>query len=276
MRRWFITGVSSGLGRALAQAALEVGDVVAGTVRSEPARRDFAALHADRAFGYVMDVTDHAAVAAAVHAAQAETGALDIVVNNAGYSLEGTLEETGWADIEAQFAANLFGPIAVIKAVLPAMRARHSGLIVNVTSLAGLLSSPGVGIYGGAKLALESVSDALAQEVEPFGIGVMVVVPGAFRTDLGLNRRSAADTIADYAEQNSRRRQRLAALSGHQRGDPAKAAQAVLAAIGTVPRPRRFLVGGDAVEHVRGFLSRYDAEIERWQAVSSETDLADQ
>src|SRR5579859_4038511 len=227
VRRWFITGVSSGLGRALAQAALDVGDVVAGTVRSERARRDFARLHADRAFGYVMDVTDHAAVAAAVDAAEAETGALDIVVNNAGYSLEGTLEETGWADIEAQFNANLFGPIAVIKAVLPAMRARRRGVIINVTSLAGLLPASGVGIYGGAKFALESVSDALAQEVEPFGIGVMIVVPGAFRTDLGLNRRSAADTIADYAEQNSRRRQRLAAHSGHQRGDPDKAAQAM-------------------------------------------------
>ncbi len=276
VRRWFITGVSSGLGQALAEAALDAGDIVAGTVRTSEAQRDFARLHAERAIGYRADVTDHAAVAAAVSAAGRETGGIDIVVNNAGYSSEGTLEETGWVDIRAQFEANLFGPIAVMKAALPAMRARRSGLIVNVTSMAGIVPAAGVGAYGGSKLALESISDALALEVEPFGIGVMIVVPGAFRTDLGRNRHSISDSIADYAPQNIARRARLAALSGSQRGDPRKAAHAILTAVDAAPRPRRLLLGPDAVGHIDDFLIRYRDEIARWRPVSSATDLDDQ
>jgi NAD(P)-dependent dehydrogenase (short-subunit alcohol dehydrogenase family) len=154
------------------------------------------------------------------------------------------------------------------------MRARRSGLIVNVTSMAGIVPAAGVGAYGGSKLALESISDALAQEVDPFGIGVMIVIPGAFRTDLGRNRHSIADSIPDYAPQNAARRERLAALSGHQRGDPRKAAQVILSAIDATPRPRRLLLGPDAAAHIGDFLSRYRDEIERWRPISSATDLA--
>jgi NAD(P)-dependent dehydrogenase (short-subunit alcohol dehydrogenase family) len=273
VRRWFITGVSSGLGRALAIAALESGDIVAGTVRTEAALAEFTMLESHRAFGFRLDVTDHAAVTAAVNAAEIALGGIDIVVNNAGYSAEGTLEEFDWAEIRAQFETNVFGPVAVMKAALPLMRARRAGLIVNVSSLAGQATGAGIGIYGGGKLALEAISEALAQEVESLGIDVMIVIPGAFRTDLGANRRSTADSIPEYAEQNRTRRARLAALSGHQRGDPRKAADVILAAVNARPRPRRLALGPDAVDVIRGRLGQLSAEIEPWEGFSRGTDL---
>jgi len=273
MKRWFITGVSSGLGRALAEAALAAGDVVAGTVRQVEARDGFIALHPARAHGFIMDVSDHAAVARVVQAADDATGGLDVVVNNAGVSLEGTIEETSWAEINEQFRVNLFGPVAVIRAALPAMRARRRGKIVNITSLAGYATGGGTGFYGGAKLALEGISKSLGLECAPFGIEVITVIPGAFRTALGSNRRSAQDGIADYADQNEARRARLAALSGHQRGDPARAAQAILAAVDAVPSPRRLVVGVDAADLIRADLASFGEDITRWESVSRCTDF---
>jgi len=276
MRKWFITGVSSGLGRALAVAALAAGDIVAGSVRQARARDEFIALHPKHAHAFMMDVTDHDAVTRVVQAADQDLGGIDVLVNNAGVSLEGTIEETGWAEILEQFHVNVFGPIAVIKAVLPAMRQRRRGKIVNITSLAGYATGGGTGFYSGAKLALEGISKSLAGECASFGIEVMTVIPGAFRTELGVNRRSAHDGIADYAAQNEARRARLAALSGHQRGDPARAAQAILAAINAAPSPRRLVVGVDAVDHIRADLAAFGEEMTQWDEVSRATDfLAD-
>jgi len=274
MKKWFITGVSSGLGRALAIAALGAGDCVAGSVRHEGARDEFNALHPDRAQAFIMDVADFDAVTRNIQQADEASGGIDVLVNNAGVSLEGTLEETGWAEIYEQFRVNVFGPVAVMKAVLPAMRARRRGLIVNVTSLACYATGGGTGFYGGAKLALEGVSKSLAKECAPFGIEVMTVIPGAFRTDLGSNRRSARDSIADYAAQNEARRARLAALSGHQRGDPARAAQAIVMAVNTAPPPRRLVLGVDAADSVAADLMAFGEEMRQWESVSRATDFS--
>jgi NAD(P)-dependent dehydrogenase (short-subunit alcohol dehydrogenase family) len=276
MKKWFITGVSSGLGRALAVAALGAGDLVAGSVRHEAAREKFNALHPDRAQAFIIDVADHEAVTRGIRDADEAVGGIDVLVNNAGVSLEGTLEETGWAEIYEQFRVNVFGPVAVMKAALPAMRARRGGMILNITSLAGYATGGGTGFYGGAKLALEGISKSLAKECAPFGIEVMTVIPGAFRTDLGGNRRSAADSIADYAPQNEARRARLAALSGHQRGDPRRAAQAIITAVNSAPAPRRLVLGVDAADYVTADLAAFGEEIRQWESVSRATDfLAD-
>jgi NAD(P)-dependent dehydrogenase (short-subunit alcohol dehydrogenase family) len=273
MKKWFITGVSSGLGRALAAAALAAGDIVAGSVREAAARDEFDALQPDRAHAFIMDVTDHDAVARVVRAADEAVGGIDVLVNNAGVSLEGTIEETGGAAILEQFQVNVFGPIAVIKAMLPAMRARRRGLIVNVSSLAGYATGGGTGVYGGAKLALEGISRSLGKECAPFGIEVMTVIPGAFRTALGANRRSAPDGIQDYAAQNEARRARLAALSGRQRGDPKRGAQAIITAVNATPPPRRLVVGVDAADHIAADLAEFSEEMARWDAVSRGTDF---
>jgi NAD(P)-dependent dehydrogenase (short-subunit alcohol dehydrogenase family) len=273
MRQWLITGVSSGLGRELARAVAAQGDKVAGTLRTRQGQQGFDELHPGLTQGFLLDVTDHHAVETAIRAADEALGGIDVLVNNAGYSFEGTLEESAWEDIYGQFAANFFGPIAVMKAVLPMMRARRRGLIMNVTSMAGYVAGAGIGAYGSAKLALEGMSRAVAQEVAPFGIHVMTVVPGAFRTDLGRNRRSAADGIADYLPQNLARRQRLAALSGRQRGDPRKAATAIIAAAQAQNPPRRLILGMDAVAAVADDLQQFEAEIRTWESLSYGLDL---
>jgi NAD(P)-dependent dehydrogenase (short-subunit alcohol dehydrogenase family) len=273
MKKWFITGVSSGLGRTLAVTALAAGDVVAGSVREAAARDDFDALHSDRAHAFIMDVTDPVAVTRVMQAADEAVGGIDVLVNNAGVSLEGTIEETGWAEILEQFRVNVFGPVAVMKAMLPAMRKRRRGMIVNITSLAGYATRGGTGIYGGAKLALEGISKSLAKECAPFGIEVMIVIPGAFRTALGANRRSARDNIPDYIAQNEARRARLAALSGRQRGDPNRAAQAIITAVNATRPPRRLVVGVDAADYIAADLAAFSDEMTLWDAVSRATDF---
>jgi NAD(P)-dependent dehydrogenase (short-subunit alcohol dehydrogenase family) len=272
-RKWFITGVSSGLGRDLALAALAAGDLVAGSVRSDDARRAFNALHPQNAKAYVMDVTDAAAVTAAIARAEAETGGIEILVNNAGFSFIGTLEESDWTDIRAVFETNFFGALAVIKAALPFMRQRRRGTIVNVTSLAGYAAGSGVGLYAGTKLALEGISKGLAKELAPFGIGVMIVVPGAFRTDLGKNRLVGVDRIDDYAAQNEALRRQLAALTGQQRGDPQKAAAAILKAVAVTPLPRYLALGPDAVDNIAADLDAIKTDLQQWDQLSRSTDL---
>jgi NAD(P)-dependent dehydrogenase (short-subunit alcohol dehydrogenase family) len=268
MRNWFITGVSSGLGRALAETALARGDRVTGTVRQQSAAQRFAEL-GGRAL--TVDVTDHDSIARAV--AEAALDGIDVLVNNAGYSLAGTVEETEMAAIRSQFETNFFGPIAVIRAALPSMRARRCGHIVNISSMAGAVTSRGIGFYGGSKMALESLSDALASEVAPFGIKVTIVVPGAFRTELGHARHSTISTIADYAEQNRIRDEYLSAFSTSQRGDPLKAAQSIVHLVEAESPPSRLLLGPDAVMAVRAALIARIEEIDKWMPLSTSTDL---
>jgi NAD(P)-dependent dehydrogenase (short-subunit alcohol dehydrogenase family) len=274
MRNWFITGVSSGLGRALADAALAAGDTVVGTVRKAAAAAEFGASPTGRAHGRVLDVTDGGAVASVVAEAERVTGGLDIVLNNAGYSLSGTTEEASLDDLRAQFETNFFGAVEVIKAALPFLRGRRRGHIINVGSLAGYVAPGGFAAYSATKMALASFSDALRQELEPFNIGVMMVVPGAFRTRLGHSRVSIPTSIADYREQNAARDGFLKHFSDNQRGDPVKAAAAVMTALGETTPPRTLLLGPDAVDGVLGGLAALRQEIERWEALSRGTDLA--
>ncbi|WP_395943717.1 oxidoreductase [Brevundimonas sp.] len=277
MKTWLITGVSSGFGRALAQAALNRGDRVAGTVRSPEAAARFAALSPDRAHGFVMDVVDPAAVQATVAAVTAAHGPIDILVNNAGYGLVSGVEEVSLAEMRAQFEVNVFGAVTVMQAVLPAMRARCSGTIVNVTSVSGLVGWPSLGVYSGSKFALEGITETLAQEVAPFGIGVMMVEPGGFRTDFaGRSRIEAATPIADYEGTTLTECKRI--LQGHagqERGDPARAAQAILAALDAEQPPLRLLLGADAVGYLRDKLEVQLAETAQWETLSTGTDFAD-
>ena len=192
-RVFLITGASSGFGRAFAQAALSAGHVVIGTVRSEAAKHAFEQLQPDRAHGVVLDVTDFAKIDAAVEGVTERTGPVDVLVNNAGYGHEGTLEESSLEELLHQFNVNVFGAVAMIKAVLPSMRVRRTGHIINMTSMAGLTTFPGISYYSGSKFALEGISDSLAQEVRGFGISVTAVAPGSFRTDwAGRSVRSRA------------------------------------------------------------------------------------
>jgi NAD(P)-dependent dehydrogenase (short-subunit alcohol dehydrogenase family) len=273
MRHWFITGLSSGLGRALAIAAIDAGDIVSGTVRTVEAQLGFNAIHPANANAFVADVTDHDAVAAAIAGAALQSGGIDILVNNAGYSFLGTVEEAEWPDIRAQVETNLFGPIAAIKAALPGMRAKRNGLIINVSSSAAFSTGGGVGFYASTKLALEGISKALSHELADFGIKVMVAVPGAYRTDLAFNRKTPVEAIADYAEQNAVRRAFLTKLSGQQRGDPRKAAAVILEAVSANSIPLYLPLGPDAVESITNLLQRIGDDVSAWETAARGTDL---
>lgn len=194
-----ITGVSSGFGRALAGEALAAGHKVVGTVRSEQAKRDFEALSANAAFGRVLDVTDFDAVGGIVAEIEATVGPVDVLVNNAGYGHEGIMEESPLSEMRRQFDVNVFGAVAMMKAVLPFMRERRRGHILNITSMGGYITMPGITYYCGSKFALEGISEALGKEVKPFGIAVTAVAPGSFRTDwAGRSMTRTPRSIADY------------------------------------------------------------------------------
>jgi NAD(P)-dependent dehydrogenase (short-subunit alcohol dehydrogenase family) len=269
-RTWLITAVSSGLGRALAQAALSRGERVAGTVRTEAARRLFEQLAPGRSHAVLLDVTDRAAIHCAVTEAESWTGGIDVLVNNAGYGLIGGVEEASDAEIRAQFEVNVFGTVAVIQAVLPFMRGRRAGWIVCISSVSGLVGWPSLGIYTGSKFALEGICETLAQEVAPLGLKVILVEPGGLRTDFaGRSAVHAASTIDDYdASAVGICKQTLAAHAGHEPGDPDKAAAAILAAVDAESPPLRLVLGADAVRYTTDKLSALIAEMETWKSVS--------
>jgi len=219
-KTFLITGVSSGLGRAFAVAALEAGHRVVGTVRQARDAEAFAALAEDRAHPLVLDVTDFARIPAGVSQAESLAGPIDVLVNNAGYGHEGVLEESSIDDLQRQFAANVFGPVAMIQAVLPGMRERRSGHIINVTSMGGFITMPGISFYCGSKFALEGISEALGKEVAGFGIRVTTLAPGQFRTDwAGRSMDRTPRSIADYDAVMDPIRAARQAKSGHQPGE---------------------------------------------------------
>lgn len=268
----FITGVSSGLGNALAREALAAGHRVIGTVRQEADRQAFAALSA-QAHGVLLDVTDHARLAAVVAEVQAEHGPVDVLVNNAGYGHEGILEESPLEELRQQFEVNVFAAVAVTKAFLPSFRERRRGHIINITSMGGTITLPGISYYCGSKFALEGISAALGQELAPFGVWVTAVAPGSFRTDwAGRSMRRTSRSIADYDEQFAPIRAAREAKSGKQLGDPRKAAQALLQLIGMPAPPAHLLLGSDALHLVRDRLAKASREIERWEALTLSTD----
>lgn len=268
-----ITGVSSGFGRALAGEALAAGHKVVGTVRSAQAKHDFEALSANAAFGRVLDVTDFDAVGGIVAEVEAIVGPVDVLVNNAGYGHEGIMEESPLSEMRRQFDVNVFGAVAMMKAVLPFMRERRRGHILNITSMGGYITMPGITYYCGSKFALEGISEALGKEVKPFGIAVTAVAPGSFRTDwAGRSMTRTPRSIADYDAIFDPIRTAREEKSGKQLGDPQKAARAMLAAIAADCPPTHLLLGSDALGLVRGKLSALENEIRDWESVTVSTD----
>ena len=275
-KTFLITGVSSGLGRAFAEGALGAGHRVIGTVRNEGDADTFAALAAaGRAYPLILDVTDFAAIPAAVAEAERHAGAVEVLVNNAGYGHEGALEESSMDDLQRQFAANVYGPVAMMKAVLPGMRKRRSGHIVNVTSMGGFITMPGISFYCGSKFALEGISEALGKEVADFGIRVTALAPGQFRTDwAGRSMDRTPRSISDYDAVMDPIRAARQAKSGNQPGDPAKAAQALLAIVDAATPPVRLFLGEDALGVVHHKLDAMKGEIAAWDALSRSTSFA--
>jgi NAD(P)-dependent dehydrogenase (short-subunit alcohol dehydrogenase family) len=274
MKIFLITGVSSGLGKAFAEGALAAGHRVIGTVRNGDAAKAFTAMAPDRTHAVPLDVTDFEAIPGAVAQAERAVGPIDVLVNNAGYGHEGILEESSLHDMRQQLDANVFGAVAMIKAVLPGMRARRSGCIVNVTSMGGFITMPGITYYCGSKFALEGISEALGKEVKPFGIHVTALAPGQFRTDwAGRSMIRAGRSIADYDKVMDPIRAARQAKSGNQPGDPAKAAQALLKLVAAENPPARLYLGADALKLVEDKIEAMKSEIVAWEEISRSTDF---
>ncbi|WP_084583311.1 oxidoreductase [Sphingomonas azotifigens] len=270
MTTWFITGISRGLGKALAQAALTRGDTVVGTVRE-----GVPDLVAGQGMLHVLtvDLTDKAAIAPAVRAAFERVGHIDVLVNNAGYGLLGALEGATDAEFERLFAVNVFAPFAVIRAALPALRRQGSGHILNITSIAGRAPAGSSGLYSATKSALEGLTQSLAQEIAPFGLKATAIAPGAFRTDFLSDhsiRRSQGGE--HYAQSVGTAVARLDAMAGRQIGDPDKAAAAILALVDAANPPLHLLLGSDALRRAREKLDTVIDEIDRWETVTRSTD----
>jgi NAD(P)-dependent dehydrogenase (short-subunit alcohol dehydrogenase family) len=276
-RTFLITGVSSGLGRAFATAALEAGHTVVGTVRNPEQAAAFEQLAPGRAHARMLDVTDTDAVEPTVAAIEDEIGSIDVLVNNAGYGVEGTFEETPLDTFRHQFDVNVFGVIAVTQAVLPRMRERRAGHILFVTSMGGLRTYPGLSAYHGSKFAVEGIAASLAQEVAELGIHVTAIEPGAFRTDwAGRSMRRVESTIADYAPVFAPIREHRLAMSGHQPGNPTQAGRALLAVIDADKPPTHLILGSDALRLVADARAAFDAETAAWSELSKSTDFPDE
>ncbi|MEV6862038.1 oxidoreductase [Streptosporangium subroseum] len=275
-RVWLITGASSGFGRSIAEAALAAGDTVVATARRPEALDDLVAAHPDRAVTTRLDVTDGARIAAVVAEVILWYGRIDVLVNNAGLGLVGAVEETVDRELRDLMELHFFGPAALTRAVLPHMRRQGSGAVVQMSSMGGRFSFAGVGAYSATKFALEGLSEALAAEVAPFGIKVLIVEPGAFRTGFagdGALRQSAA--IPAYEETVGSVRTALPSTDGKQPGDPARAAEAILAALEAEKTPLRLPLGNDATDAVLAHLDASRAETLAWERVGRGTDFGD-
>lgn len=273
---WLITGVGSGLGNALARAALARGDTVVGIVRKPDAAAEFEALAPGRAIARLADVTDREAVFAAVRDSESRTGGIDILVNNAGNVLESWVEEARPRDVRALFESNLLGPLNLIQAILPAMRARGRGRILNISSGGGIMGVPWVGLYSATKFALEGMSEALAKEVGPLGISVTIVEPGAFRTSLLLRDTGRQPSqIEDYETSAGTIRARLSSMGGTEPGDPEKFAQAFLCVVESDAPPLRVALGDDAIAMALAKAESIRTDVEAWRSVGSNLAHAD-
>jgi NAD(P)-dependent dehydrogenase (short-subunit alcohol dehydrogenase family) len=274
MSTWLITGCSTGLGRALAEAVIGAGHNAVVTARDVAAVAGLAESAPERVLAAALDVTDPAQVASAVRRAQDRFGHIDVLVNNAGYGYRAAVEEGDDADVRALFETHFFGTVAMIKAVLPGMRARRSGAIVNISSIGAQLTPVGSGYYAAAKAAIEGMSGALRGELVPLGISVTVVEPGAFRTDFaGRSLIQSATVIDDYAATAGQRRKENDTMHGNQPGDPAKAGKAIIAAVESPEPPAFLLLGPDALAAYRYKADARAAEISQWEELTSSTDF---
>ena len=270
---WFITGCSTGFGRELAQAVLARGWRAVVTARDQARVADLAAPAPDRTLALSLDVTHQPQIEDAVRQAEARFGAIDVLVNNAGYGYQSTLEEGEEAEIRAMFDANVFGLFAATRAVLPGMRARRRGHVLNISSVAGFIGFPGSGYYAATKHAVEGFSDSLAAECAPLGIRVTCVEPGAFRTDwAGRSLRQTVSRLPDYAGAAARMRA-TAENSGTQAGDPVRAAAAMIHVTEIADPPRHLVLGAVGMDAVTGRLRERLAQIEAWRAAGVATDF---
>lgn len=271
---WLITGCSTGFGRVLATLVLERGWRAVVTARDPGKIQDFSTGHDGRALVLKLDVTDPAQVRDAVTGAESRFGQVDVLVNNAGYGYLAAVEEGEEHEIRAQFETNFFGLAAMIRAVLPGMRQRRRGHIVNISSLAGLVGMPGVGYYNATKFAVEGLSEALAQEVEPLGIKVIAVKPGPFRTDwAGRSLKQTGQPIEAYAQTAGARRQTIAGRSGQQAGDPVRAAEAIIQAVASEAPPLHLVLGRIALEGARAKLGLLRHDLDNWEQTTLGADF---
>ena len=276
MSTWLITGCSSGLGRALAEAVIGAGHHAVVTARDEAKVADLVELAPDRVLGAALDVTDPARAAAVIQQAEDRFGAVDVLVNNAGYGYRAAVEEGEDADVRELFETHFFGSVTMIKAVLPGMRARRAGAIVNVSSIGAQITPPGSGYYSAVKAALEGMSGSLRGELQPLGISVTVVEPGGFRTDFsGRSLTQSRTVIDDYAETAGKRRKERDTTHGTQPGDPVRAGRAILTAVESAQPPAMLLLGTDALTSYRRVLRTALAEADQWEELSVSTDFED-
>lgn len=270
VRNWLITGVSSGLGEALAKAVLARGDVVIGTLRQPQQMAAFEALAPGRAHALQLDLRDFARVLERVGEVAQQHGGVDVLVNNAGYGLAGALEEVSESEAREQMETNFFGALAATQAVLPSMRAKRWGHVVNITSMAGFMGIPGMPIYSASKFALEGLGAALAAEAGPLGIRVTNVEPGALRTQWASGNAIVRSqrVIEDYQRTAGAVRGGLAKMDGHQDGDPAKAALAILAAVDAETPPLHLPVHPSAFSTYKSILQATSDQLDTWREVS--------
>ncbi len=271
MATWLITGCSAGLGRALATAILDRGENVVVTARDAASVEDLARSHPGTALALSLDVTDRAQGGEVVRAARERFGAIDVLVNNAGHGYRSAVEEAADDQVQELFATNFFGPAALIQAVLPGMREQRSGTIVNISSIGARSSPIGSGYYAASKAALEAMTGSLRKEVAPLGITVMAVEPGAFRTSFLRSVIQPRETIGDYAGTVGARREQDTTRDGHQPGDPARAAQAIITAARNPGPPLLLVLGPDALTWFRDSVKELSADVDAWEQTSLST-----
>ncbi|GHB16343.1 oxidoreductase [Salinicola rhizosphaerae] len=273
---WFITGCSTGFGRELARLIIDQGGSVVVSARARERVADLVEGAEDRALALALDVTDPNQITAAVAAAEAKFGRLDVLVNNAGYGYQASVEEGEESAIRAQFDANVFGLFAMTRAVLPGMRQRRAGHIISISSVAGFIGFPGSGYYAASKHAVEGWSDSLKAEVEPLGIRVTCVEPGPFRTDwAGRSLQQTPSRIDDYAETAKARMAGTSEGSGKQPGDPRRAAQTMIDLVAHPEPPRHLVLGAWGVGKVTEHLEQTLEEVRAWGEVGAGTDYPD-
>ena len=271
---WFITGCSTGFGRELARQALERGFRVVLTARDPATLQEFATAYPETALALALDVTKKTDIERAIRASERAFGAIDVVVNNAGYGYYAPIEEGDETAVRTMFETNFFGLVALTQAVLPSMRTRRSGFIVNISSVGGLVAHPGSGYYAATKFAVEAVSEALSKEVAPLGIKVLLVEPGPFRTRFINNAQGDLNVrIPDYAATVGVRRSAVQAASGKQPGDPARGAAAIISAVLSPAPPLRLVLGAQALGHIRAKMKSLSQDIEAWEATSLGSDF---
>ena len=271
---WFITGCSTGFGRNLATQLLESGHRVVVTARDANKVQDLVAINSENAFAIALDVTKGDQVADAVSQAEAHFGRVDVLVNNAGFGYFGAIEESDETEVRSMFETNFWGLAEMTRAVLPKMRERRSGTIVNVSSIGGFVGNSGVGYYNATKFAVNGFSEALKKEVEPLGISVILVQPSGFRTDwAGRSANDATSTIADYAETAGATQAMIRGFSGNQPGDPVRAAKAIIDAVESENPPFNLLLGKAALKNARLKVEALTAEFDKYADVSEGADF---